>query len=351
MTNFSRVVTLFGASAFSLPAQSPAWHFAVSGDSRNCGDIVMPAIATAVRQSGAEFYWHLGDFRAIYEFDEDLVPPAKLGLPAPSLSIAAYETGAWQDFITHQIVPFGELPVYLVPGNHETIPPQTRAAYLIQFADWLDTPALRAQRLTDDPADHKLRTYYHWISHNVDFIALDNASQDQFDAGQLKWFHSVLARDEASGNIRTVVVGMHAALPGSVGQKHSMSDWPQGEKSGREVYQALWHAYEAAHKKIYLLASHSHFYMEDVYNTNDWKGKVLPGWIVGTAGAVRYRLPAGVAAGPRSMTDVYGYLLGTVASDGTVSLEFHKLTMDDLLRANNGRLPEPQLRWCYEENR
>ena len=47
------------------------WKFAVSGDSRNCGDIMMPAIAAGVRADGAEFYWHLGDFRAMSNFDED----------------------------------------------------------------------------------------------------------------------------------------------------------------------------------------------------------------------------------------------------------------------------------------
>ena len=40
-----------------------AWYFAVSGDSRNCGDVVMPGIAAGVIQSGAIFYWHLGDLR------------------------------------------------------------------------------------------------------------------------------------------------------------------------------------------------------------------------------------------------------------------------------------------------
>ena len=70
------------------------------------------------------------------------------------------------------------------------------------------------------------------------------------------------------------------------------------------------HAQTVAHKKVYILASHSHFYMEDVYNTATWKGKVLPGWIIGTAGAVRYRLPAGKVTGPTAMTDVYGYLRG-----------------------------------------
>ena len=50
-------------------AGGKVWWFAVSGDSRNCGDVVMPAIAKQVREDGASFYWHLGDFRAIYDFD------------------------------------------------------------------------------------------------------------------------------------------------------------------------------------------------------------------------------------------------------------------------------------------
>ncbi len=49
--------------------------------------------------------------------------------------------------------------------------------------------------------------------------------------------------------------------------------------------------------------------MEDVFRTDTWKGKVLPGWIVGTAGAVRYRLPPKVTQGSKAMTDVYGYMV------------------------------------------
>src|SRR5580698_226758 len=94
-------------------AQNGPWKFAVSGDSRNCGDIVMPAIAQGVKQSGAEFYWHLGDFRAIYKFDEDLAPPASLGLPAKEMGVSEYQNSAWPDFIAHQIAPFGDLPVFL----------------------------------------------------------------------------------------------------------------------------------------------------------------------------------------------------------------------------------------------
>ena len=92
-----------------------------------------------------------------------------------------------------------------------------------------------------------------------------------------------------------------------------MGDWPQGDKSGREVYQQLWHAQDSAHKRVYILASHSHFFMEDVYQTADWKNKVLPGWIIGTAGAVRYRIPPEAGPAQKAQTDVYGYMIGTVA--------------------------------------
>ena len=350
MTKLALALALLAAPLAAQNSPAGSWKFAVSGDSRNCGDIVMPAIAAGVQHDGAGFYWHLGDFRAIYTFDEDLVPPASLNLPTKPLNIISYETGAWPDFIAHQLVPFGSLPIYLTPGNHETIPPATREAYLLQFADWLETPELRRQRLADNPADHALRSYYHWVNRNVDFIALDNSSKDQFDSDQIKWFHSVVNRDEASDSIRTLVVGMHAALPGSFGGDHSMGDWPDGEASGREVYNALLHAQNTAHKHVYILASHSHFFMQDVYNTAAWKGKVIPGWIVGTAGAVRYRLPPN-APPATSMTDVYGYLLATAAPDGSISFAFQKLAVEDLLRANHGRLPEPLVRWCVNQNK
>jgi hypothetical protein len=180
---------------------------------------------------------------------------------------------------------------------------------------------------------------------------MDNAGADQFDAPQLQWFHSVLQRDEASTDIRTIVVGMHAALPGSVGHSHSMSDSPQGDKSGRDVYETLWHAQNTAHKRVYVLASHSHFFMQDVYDTADWKGKVLPGWIVGTAGAVRYRIPPEAGPDQKAVTAVYGYLTGTAMSDGSIAFAFQKLSVDDLLRANQGHVPEPLVRWCFDENK
>ena len=350
--------TFFGLFLFAgaaLLAQNrtsrSSWKFAISGDSRDCGDIVMPAIAAGVHKSGAAFYWHLGDFRAIYRIDEDISPPVQLGLHNPPLETLTYLKEAWPDFIEKQIVPFGRLPVYLGIGNHETIPPMSRDAWLVQFADWIETPALREQRLKDDPEDHKLHAYEHWIERNVDFISLDNATPDEFDPDQMTWLHAVLARDEVSPEIRTIVVGMHEALPGSIADMHSMSESSAGKETGREAYEALWHAEESAHKRVYVLASHSHFYMDHIFETPEWKGKVLPGWIIGTAGAQRYKLPADTTPAQHAQTDVYGYMIATVTPDGSVSFEFNRLSLNDLRATSGAKYPDPLIRWCYQQNK
>src|SRR5882724_11195404 len=84
--------------SLALPAAAESWKFAVAGDSRNCGDIVMPAIAAGVKADGAVLYWHLGDYRAIYTFDEDMTRTAKT-LP----TISDYFSAAWPDFIRNQV--------------------------------------------------------------------------------------------------------------------------------------------------------------------------------------------------------------------------------------------------------
>jgi hypothetical protein len=336
------------ALAQNRPA--PVWKFAVSGDSRNCGDVVMPAIASGVQKSGAAFYWHLGDFRAIYDFDEDMAPPAKLQLNAPHLTIVNYLLNAWPDFIEHQLRPFGSTELFLGIGNHETIYPKTREAWVTQFESYLNDPRLRGQREKDkDTAGAK--SYYHWVMNDaVDFISLDNASGNTFEPAELAWIKTRIAEDAKSKAITTVVVGMHEALPGSKGLSHSMCDAPTGIERGREVYNLLWNLQQSG-KKVYLLASHSHFVMDDVYNTPYWGKKVLPGWIVGTAGAVRYRLPQGVATATIARTDVYGYLMATVMSDGTIQFEFKELSQEDLKVANAGRLADSLVGWCYAENK
>jgi hypothetical protein len=337
-------VVLFVATGSGMRAQQPGqnhgqaqqqstdgtWSFAVSGDSRNCGDVVMPAIAAGVINSGANFYWHLGDYRAIYNFDEDMQhQPEHVAKP---LNIYDYEQTAWDDFIRNQLVPFGDLPVFLAIGNHDTTPPKTREQYLIQFADWLDAPKLREQRLRDDPFAHKLTTYSHWIQDGVDFISLDNATTDQFDTAQMTWFEKTLNAAEANPQIQTVVVGMHEALPESISANHSMNQSDVGTESGRRVYADLLKTQNQAHKRVYVLASHSHYFMDGIFNTEYWRthGGVLPGWIVGTAGAVRYALPPDSKQARAAETNVYGYLLAQVQPSGEIQFTFRRLRESDV---------------------
>ena len=313
------------------PASPDAvWHFVVAGDSRNMGDVVMPAIAAGADANQAKFYWHLGDLRAGYNFDEDMVQEAKQ--KGNDLEVLAYLRTAWPDAIRNQFVPFDPVPIYLAIGNHETVSPRTRSDFLVQFADWLDQPVIQRQRLLDDPADHQLKTYFHWVVGGVDFITLDNATADMFDAAQVKWLEKVLAHDAADAMIRSVVVGMHAALPHSLACDHSMSDTPQQDESGNLVYRDLLAFRSTTHKPVTVLASHSHFVMSEVYNSEYWKanGGVLPGWIVGTSGAIRYRLPETASQSPFARTDVYGYLLGSVDAAGNVSFDFKEINRSDI---------------------
>ena len=335
------------AQAADTRTTEAVWYFAVSGDSRNCGDIVMPAIAEKVLADKAVFYWHLGDFRAINDFDQDYRQTQ------PKATIAAYQSGAWPDFIEQQLGPFGNLPVYLVLGNHETTPPKTRAELLAQFADWFASPVLTAQRLRDDPHDHVLKTYYHWIERGVDFVTLDNASSEQFDDAQLRWFAGVIQRAAQDLAIKSVVVGMHAALPDSLAIGHSMNDSAQGTMSGRSVYRRLLEFRRQTHKQVYVLASHSHFVMDNVYATTCRRGNpetILPGWIVGTAGAVRYRLPDDTGGANIARTDVYGYLLATVSATGDIQFQFKEVKPEDVPEATRQKYSEGLVRSCFQEN-
>ena len=325
------------------------WHFAVSGDSRNCGDVVMPSIAVDARAHDAQFYWHLGDLRAIADFDADF------RALHPTANIAEYLGTAWLDFQRSQLEPFGSLPVFLGIGNHETIAPKTREEFTLAFADWLDAPAIREQRLADDPHDHVVRTYYHWRRDGVEFVNLDNATPEQFSGAQLSWLAGVLHQLASDDQVRAVVVGMHEALPMSWTPGHSMSDFPAAEKSGLKVYAQLLEIRKL--KPVYLLASHSHFVMQDIYDTPYWRehGGVLPGWIVGTGGAVRYALPAGLPPGQFARTHVYGYLLATVSASGThaadpIRFEFREVDQGAVAAEIVLRFGADLVGHCYQEN-
>lgn len=309
-------------------AAQDSWTFVVSGDSRNCGDVVMPGIAQGAMENHAAFYWHLGDFRAIYKVDEDYrqLHHTRRGNP---LGIARYERNAWRDFIDYQLAPFGKIPVYLAFGNHEVIPPKTHAKAVAAFKKWLDTPTIRKQRLQDDPHDHVVRAYYHWVQDGIDFISLDNSKGD-FANDQLTWLHALLQRDANDTGIRALVLGMHEALPESLAKVHSMEHTAAGNQSGTEAYRWLLDFKKTSGKPVYILASHSHFYMVGIFNSDYWRehGGVLPGWIVGTAGAVRYPLPPDAGKAETAETHVYGYLVGNVSSskEDPVYFTFQKLS-------------------------
>ncbi len=359
--NLSRLVVSVAAqpgqgagSAATMPGT--AWRFAVAGDSRNCGDVVMPVIAAGAKARGAAFFWHLGDFRAMLagRIDEDFADqPSK-----PASDADYYQTG-WNDFIKNQLLPFGETPVFLAIGNHELYH-HTRADYLARYREWLTAPDIGRQRLADDPSDTAPRTYYHWVKDGIDFITLDNASGEQFDAAQMRWFEKVLAADQSNPEIRTIVAGMHKPLPDSISYGHSMNESPDGVsiQSGRQVYQDLWKAQNDFHKRVYILASHSHYYMEGTFNTDFWKGRVLPGWIVGTAGAERYQLPSEWRRANRAMQGVYGYLLATVNPDvgdghpagGTIRFEFQLINKSDLSGEVRQKFRSSLIDFCFDQN-
>ena len=346
----SRAQSTADTPAKAAKSKTSDWVFAVSGDSRNCGDVVMPAIAEGVKRSGAAFYWHLGDLRRISGIDEDIRHQPEYVSKPPTK--AEYLGMAWNDFTRNQIVPFGEIPFYLGIGNHETIRPKDHAAFVAQFSSQLDLPNLRAQRLLDDPADLQPKSYYHWIEHGVDFINLDNATQDQFDADQLAWFEKTLRSDSANTQILTIVAGMHEALPESISKDHSMDQSKGGTETGLRVYADLLNAENEDGKRVYVLASHSHYFMNGTFNTEYWRkhGGILPGWIIGTAGAVRYPLPPDAGAAKEALTNVYGFLVGTVGRKGRIRFVFHPLDEADVPAAISARYTAEFVHWCFAEN-
>ncbi len=360
-----------------VPMPDGAWRFIVAGDSRNCGDIVMPTIAASSTRYTPSFYWHLGDLRAIYKIDEDMeFAGANNG---EFLSCSLYWQRAWPDFIEHQIAPFGSLPFYVGIGNHEIIPPADTVQFRRQFVAWLDQKTLHDQRAADDAEDAaagKARenagkrsgkkngkasdetlepplppTYYHWVLKGVDFIYLDNSS-DAFTPEELQWFEKILGRDSKNDNITTVVVGMHEALPDSLANKHSMGDSPveSARSSGLRVYEDLRTFRDQTKRHVYVLASHSHFFMEDIFNTDEIRkhDDPLPGWIIGTGGAERYKLP--VPPSNAAKTDVYGYLVGTVSQEGTIEFKFQDVREMDVQNNTRRDYPQPLIHWCFAHN-
>ena len=345
-----RSLALFAFAAASAVAQTSheTWSFAVSGDSRNCGDFVMPALAASVKAEHDAFYWHLGDFRWLSKPDQDLVAMQFAGKEP---AIDEYHRIAWDDFLTHQMASFGTFPVFLGRGNHETVAPMTRDSYIQKFSAFLDRPEIAAQRQADGAGAAPVGPWYHWTHNGVDFITLDNASKTEFSNEQMRWLRGVLDRDLApDSGIHTIVAGMHEALPHSKGSEHAMDDWELGERTGDLAYTWFYDA-QAAGKHVYLIASHSHYYSPNIFNTSYWKqhsNRVVPGLIIGSAGARRYALPR--AADKSAKTHIYGYVQGQVQPDGQIDFKLHELSEEDLVKSRWPNAPLDAIHECYINN-
>lgn len=364
------------------PAKESSWRFVVSGDSRNCGDVVMPAIAAhSAKNYQPVFYWHLGDLRAIYMVDEDIAF-ADGRTDGTKMACKDYLKRAWPDFVAHQIYPFGKTQFYLGIGNHEVIEPKgyprgspesrqpevNSAKYTSYFADWLLPPALKAQRLKDHDCDEtpaspcmiSARNYYHWVQGGVDFIYLDNAS-NVFGQKQLDWFKERVRKARHNDDIRSLVVGMHEALPDSISSAHAMCDkgkehqenypYEQSCREGKEAYKALLDFQnDFPTRHVYVLASHSHYFMDGIFKADKKPAERLHGWIVGTAGAVRYELPDNADLSNYSETNVYGYLVGTVDAKGNVRFDFQRVTDADVPADARLRYQPAFVSWCFAHN-
>jgi hypothetical protein len=327
--------------AVSALAQGPApesghWYFAVSGDSRDCGDLIMPKIAQDIianqDRTPVAFFWHLGDFRRMYDIDCDILtrkyPSYDCRERKPPLGandMDEYLAGAWQDFVERQLTPFGQTKVFLGIGNHELFAGRTRMEFCRTFQKWLTQEPLHGQRRADSKrgiSSTEGDTTYHFVLRGADFIFLDNADEKAFTAEQITWLSGVLAADAENPVVKTIIAGMHEPLPYSTGRLHAMDVSCQGRCSGQQVYDMLFRVQNLSappekQKRVYLVASHLHYFEENIYDTPEHHGQVLPGWAVGTGGAEQ-----------KSATIRYGYVLVEVHPDGSIGTQFKEVTGD-----------------------
>lgn len=93
--------------------------------------------------------------------------------------------------------------------------------------------------------------------------------------------------------------------------------------------------------------------MDGIFNTEYWRnnGGVLPGWIIGTAGAVRYILPPNAADAKFAKTNVYGYMLATVNPDRTIDFKFHQLEEKNIPPEVVTRFSPEFVHQCFIGNR
>jgi len=81
---------------------------------------------------------------------------------------------------------------------------------------------------------------------------------------------------------------------------------------------------------------------------------VLPGCIVGTAGARRYLLPdlsPEMKAKTKAETNAWGYLLAKVSASGEIAFDFVKLGLNDLTSDVKDRYGDFARNFCYDGTR
>jgi hypothetical protein len=373
---------------------SKSWYFAVSGDSRDCGDLIMPKIAQSIRDNRAktpvDFYWHLGDLRALFRIDCDMLMRRDPNATCPydatknySYTPTAYFKDAWDDFIENQIAPFDWTPFIVGIGNHELGPYTIKGVerkftpddFKSKFKFWLTQAPLITQLKADMnrgiPSQPAGNTFFHFIHEAVDFIYLDNVSDNYFfNNDQLKWFEAVLKADEAKDSkVKTIIVGMHAALPDSCARNHAMDRTSCGRCSGSRVYQWLKEARDEHGKNVYVFASHSHYFAEHIYTYGEGEhkeGKALPGWLIGTAGAQQYKMVEDSKANRQNVENgtlcveriktekvtnqiQYGYLLVEVTPTGEIKPKPVWVTPDNPLTPDVKIEPELS-KYCFNSN-
>ena len=133
-----------------------------------------------------------------------------------------------------------------------------------------------------------------------------------------------------------------------------MNQSADGTVSGRMASDWLVDFKVRTKKPVYVLASHSHFYMSDIFNTPAWlkRGAPLPGLIVGTAGAIRYALPPNAGESKEAKTGVYGHVLATVdvTKENPITFEFHELVESDVPKDVVNRFTAPFVHDCWVNN-
>ena len=327
----------------------------MSGDSRNCGDIVMPAIASGVLASRSEFYWHLGDFRAIYAFDEDMVPPALIGTAA--------QTADHHHLRDHCLARFHRSPVRaLWHTSHPAEPRESRdhparhartiPAYNLPTG-WIHLRCAHSACRTIRRIINCARTITGSIAISIS-SRMDNAGPDKFDAAQLTWFHSVVDRAEKSPAIQTLVVGMHAALPGQLGRRPQHEQLGAGQRDRPPgLRRVVARADRRAQESLPPGQPLSLLYGRCVSTPLPGKARCCPDGSWAPPGAVRYRLPAGIAARAEGH-DRRLRLYGRHRRRGWLGrrLPSNRYGLEDLLaRPASGKYPPSLVRWCVDQNK